>query len=224
MDYSIPDIVLGFFALMLVLGRGGGQALGGIFAALGPATPRDVEFRRAAGGVGMLTIAALLMWRTAALIPGYWQRIVPAIGTTIDALLSGKVAQLPRDVWVPVTVLLLVVGLILIGLFRLFVGWHRSRGPRDMVSATKALLWGLMTGALFAGSWSGAWWALMHHDWSAVPTINALLPWFYLWLTVKAATRLLLALRGPGGNAAKMVEKQIVEQSVAWRTGTRRQF
>jgi hypothetical protein len=225
MDYVL-DILLCFLVLALLGGANGGQALGGVIQAFDPPTPRDIEFRRAGGGVGMILLAGIIAWHADELIAfGFWDRVGPASLQVIGGLWSGTAKQLSSYVWMPVAGLVLMIGLVAIGGLRLLIGWHRSYGPRDMLAAAKTLVWGSIFAALLAGSWTGAPWAFLHHDWSIIPRINAVLPSFYLWVTAKAATRLFLELRGTGaGNAVKLVKEHIEEQSVQWQSGSPRQF
>ena len=222
----IVGLFLGYVALCVVTAKyGGGESLGTFFSLFHPTSETDAERRRAAGGLGMLLIAGALAWHGVAQLGGeYWQWSWKASVVAIDALRNGTADKIPPIVGMLAGAAAVIVFLIIAGVFRLLVGWRRSRGPRDMVAAVKALFWLVAAAILLAGSQVGARWAFLHDDWSYIPTINAWLPVFYLWLLVKAAARLFLTLRGVGGGARKLLDKEIRQTAITWRPATRQQF
>jgi len=227
MDY-IVGVFLGYVGLCFLTAQyGGAESLGQFFALFHPASAVDAERRRAGGGLGFLTIAALIVYYATAKFGGgyYWRASWTTSVAVIAALRHGTAGNLPAPVWYFAGGAALVVVLIVAGVFRLLVGWHRSRGPRDTIAAVKALFSVVLSTTLLIGSQVGARWAFLHYDWSIIPTVNAFLPAFYVWLLVKALARLYLTMRGAGGgNAGKLVEKQIRQTAITWRPSRHTQF
>jgi hypothetical protein len=227
MDYIVGAFLCYVGLCVLTAQYGGAESLGQFFSLFHATSPVDAERRRAGGGLGFLTIAALIVYEATAKLGGgfYWRASWTTTVAAIAALRHGTAGTLPEIVWEFAGAAALVGVLIVAGMFRLLVGWHRSRGPRDMVAAAKALFSVVLSTTLLIGSHYGARWAFLHYDWSIIPTVNAFLPAFYVWLLVKALARLYLTLRGAGaGNARKLVDKEIRQTAIAWRPARRTQF
>ncbi|HUB95866.1 MAG TPA: type IV secretory system conjugative DNA transfer family protein [Stellaceae bacterium] len=151
-------------------------------------TPREREFVRAGRGMGLVALA--IYFAVAGETP---------LGFDYGRLL---VAIVRNHFTMPLVPMAIVVGpwllVILGGMTWFLIGWSRSRGPRDMLVAVRALCAVALGGAMQ--------WLWIYH-----PSDDADFGFFVqgfltYWLT-SSVTRFALAIKGPG-NALKDVKKQ----------------
>jgi hypothetical protein len=117
----------------------------------------------------------------------------------------------------PVALLIWTAGVSL-GLIWLWVGLRGVRGPRDVL----ATFWAGVRVALFSCALLWRWYLPGQDGW--VLLLNLVLHGLYLALLAEAAVHFLLAVRGPRGDAAGLVARQIERASILWRTGRQRKF
>jgi hypothetical protein len=155
---------------------------------------REWQMTRAADGVGHLALAVYLVESAQYLV-----------GVPFRPLLTAFL-RAPDDPWLGLRVLPVVL-LVVVGLVKLLTGIARSSGPRDGLIAARASLKTAIGGAGLAWGWYVA----------DAPQLNFCLKFVWIWCAVHGATKMLLALRGAGGGARKLVVRQVEETAVVWR-------
>jgi hypothetical protein len=119
----------------------------------------------------------------------------------------------PPEIMIPTAIWTAMLGL---GVLWVVVGVQGARGPRDVMGA----FWSLVSFLIFVTL--ARWWGLyLPADWIVG---NFFLKGFYYAGFIASAVRFWLSVRGTGGDAFKIVERQIQRQTVNWRLGKRRQF
>jgi len=91
-----------------------------------------------------------------------------------------------------------------------FVGVHGARGARDIMQA----FWALVLAAIYGGLLGID--AYLPPDWALA---NFVLKGVYIGGVAGSFVRFWLSVRGPGIRARRLVERQIQQTGVTWRTG-----